>query len=235
MDPLTPTRKESMSHPIRLAGRLARWLFAMTVLVAATLATTGRTDLPMVNAFLAVCGLLLLVGILLMDSGLVQERWRRGQTGEDSSRLVAIRVTFLILFVFALLDAGRLHWSDTVPRDLQIGGLVVFAAALLWELWAVRVNRFFVPVIRLQAERGHEVVSRGPYALVRHPGYAGMILMAPAAAVALGSWGALAPGLALSAMLLARTGHEDRFLQQHLSGYAEYASRVRFRLLPGVW
>jgi protein-S-isoprenylcysteine O-methyltransferase Ste14 len=79
------------------------------------------------------------------------------------------------------------------------------------------------------------VVSTGPYAVVRHPGYAGMLLMAPAAALAIGSWGAVAPGLGLAGLFIARAAHEDRFLRGNLAGYPEYAHRVRFRLLPGVW
>jgi protein-S-isoprenylcysteine O-methyltransferase Ste14 len=177
----------------------------------------------------------MLLGTLVIDGELARERFRRGQTGEDPARLVWLRGVFLALFVYALLDIGRLHWTDRTPPGLQAGALLVFSLAFLWELWAVSVNRFFVPVIRIQAERGHRVVSDGPYAIVRHPGYAGMTLMAPATALALGSWGALVPGLVLSALLLARAAHEDRFLHDHLEGYAEYAARVRFRLLPGMW
>ena len=224
-----------MSRMSDLPLRLARGLLFAAVLAAFSLGLAGRTDLPMLNAFLAVCAGALLVGMLVIDADLARERWRRGQTGEDPVRLVWIRVVFLALFVFALLDIGRLHWTDRVPPALQVVGLGVFALTFLWELWAVAVNRFFVPVIRLQSERGHQVVSVGPYAVVRHPGYAGMTLMSPAGALALGSWGALAPGLVLSALFLARAAHEDRFLQRNLEGYADYAARVRFRLLPGVW
>lgn len=215
--------------------RLGRWLLFAVVLAGCTFGIAGRTDLAALNAFIAVAAGLMLVAILVIDPDLARERFRRGQTGEDPVRLAWLRGLFLVLFVFGLLDVGRLHWTDRVPPPLQIGALVVFALAFAWEVWAVSVNRFFVPVIRLQADRGHRVVSTGPYALVRHPGYAGMMLMGPAAALAIGSWGAMAPGLALSALLLARTAHEDGFLRRNLEGYPEYAHRVRFRVLPGVW
>lgn len=224
-----------MSRMTDLPPRLARWLLFVIVLVAFGLGVAGRTDLPMLNAFIAVCAALMLIGILIIDPDLARERFRRGQTGEDPARLASIRLLFLALFVFALLDIGRLHWSDRVPPALQAGALALFALTFLWELWAVSVNRFFVPVIRLQTERGHRVVSAGPYALVRHPGYAAMTLMSPAGALALGSWWALAPALILSALLLARTAHEDGFLRRNLEGYVDYSARVRFRLLPGVW
>ena len=220
---------------MHLPQRLGRWLVFAVLLVLFALGIAGRADLPMLNAFVVVCIALMLVAVLVIDPDLARERFRRGQTGEDPARLLALRLVFLALFVFSLLDVGRLHWSDRVPSWLQATSLAVFAIAFLWELWAVSVNRFFVPVIRVQRERGHTVVSSGPYAMIRHPGYAGMALMAPAGALALGSWWSLVPGLALSALMVARAAHEDRFLRLNLEGYADYAARVRFRLLPGVW
>ena len=224
-----------MTTTMHLPRRLVRWLVFAALLALFALGISGRADLPMLNAFVGVCAGFLLVGMLVIDPGLAAERLRRGQTGEDPARLLAIRLVFLVLFVFAPLDVGRLHWSDRVPESLQVAALLVFALACVWELWAVSANRFFVPVIRVQRERGHTVVSSGPYGIVRHPGYAGMALMAPAGALAVGSWGALVPALALPALFLARAAHEDRFLTSQLEGYADYAARVRFKILPGVW
>jgi len=224
-----------MTTTMHLPERLGRWLVFAVLLGLFTLGISGRTDLPMLNAFVGVCAAVMLVAVLVIDPELLRERMRRGQTGEDPGRLLALRLVFLALFVFALLDVGRLHWSDRVPAPLQAAALLAFTVAFLWELWAVSANRFFLPVIRVQHERGHAVVSSGPYRVVRHPGYAGMSVMAPAGALALGSWGALLPGLVLSGLFLARAAHEDRFLRSHLEGYADYAARVRFKVLPGVW
>jgi protein-S-isoprenylcysteine O-methyltransferase Ste14 len=212
-----------------------RWLLFSVLLASLALAVAGRGDLPMLNAFVAMCSLIALLAALKVDDGLARERWRRGQTGEDPVRLVSIRAVFLALFVIALLDIGRFHWSDSVPRVLQLVGLGVAAAAFAWIVWAMSMNRFFVPVIRVQPERGHQVVSTGPYARIRHPGYAGMALFAPASALALGSWLALLPGVVLASLFVARAAHEDRFLLGHLEGYAGYAARVPWRLLPGIW
>ena len=224
-----------MNRVSQLPQRFARWLaftgfFALVVFVIA-----GRFDLPMVNAYVAITAAVFLVATLFVDPGLMKERTRRRQTGEDPRRLALLRVMFVASMLVALFDVGRFHWSDTVPRPLQAVALIVASVALAWTLWAVAANRFFVPVIRIQPERDHRVVAEGPYALVRHPGYAGNILNAPASVLALGSWWALVPALAISLLFVARTAHEDRFLREHLDGYREYASRVRFRLVPHLW
>ena len=224
-----------MITTMHLPQRLGRRLLFAALLTLFTLGVAGRADLPMLNAFVGVCAALMLVAVLIIDPEVLRERLRRGQTGEDPGRLLALRLVFLAHFGFALLDVGRLHWSDRVPAPLQAPALLAFTLAFLWELWAVSANRFFLPVIRVQHERGHTVVSSGPYGVVRHPGYAGMAVMGPASALALGSWGALLPGLALSGLILARAAHEDRFLRGHLEGYADYSARVRFKILPGVW
>src|SRR5207249_4357953 len=100
--------------------------------------------------------------------------------------------------------------------------------------WAM-INRFFSSVVRIQTERGHHVVTVGPYRYVRHPGYAGAIAGFLAGPVVLGSWWAIAAVVPIVAFVLWRTAAEDRFLREKLPGYADYAERVRYRLLPGVW
>ena len=218
-----------------LPQRLTRWFVFTSVFALAFFVVAGRLDLPMLNAYVGMIAVIFLVASLFVDPDLMKERTRRGQTGADPRRLALIRLLFVAFMALTLLDIGRFHWSDTVPRSLQVASLVVAASAMAWTFWAVVVNRYFVPVIRIQAERGHRVVSEGPYAWVRHPGYAGNVLAAPATAVALGSWWALAPALAISLLFVLRTVHEDRFLRDHLEGYREYAARVRYRLVPHLW
>ncbi|HET9325575.1 MAG TPA: di-heme oxidoredictase family protein [Candidatus Eisenbacteria bacterium] len=215
--------------------RFLRWLLFTLPLGAILFAIAGRLDLPMVWAFFALLSALTLMAVLIVDEEMARERMRRDQRGEDPVRLLLIRLLFLATFVIALLDVGRFHWSDTVPRPLQWAALAVVAASFLWTLLSVRANRFFVPVVRIQSDRGHRVVDAGPYAHVRHPGYLGMVLGAPACPLALGSWLALVPATMVAILFLRRTSHEDRFLRQHLDGYEDYSRRVRYRLLPGVW
>jgi protein-S-isoprenylcysteine O-methyltransferase Ste14 len=142
----------------------------------------------------------------------------------------------IIHWVIAGLDRGRYHWSDSVPDWLQAVGLVATAAGFALALWAMVVNRFFSSVVRIQADRGQHVIDTGPYAIIRHPGYlAGTVIMI-ASGIALGSW--LAEFLIVICslpFLMYRAITEDRVLQAELPGYRDYAARVRWRVLPGVW
>jgi protein-S-isoprenylcysteine O-methyltransferase Ste14 len=103
------------------------------------------------------------------------------------------------------------------------------------QSWAVISNKFFSDVIRIQVDRGHTVVSHGPYQHVRHPGYIGMISYALATPFLLDSPWALIPGGVTVSLIIVRTVVEDRTLLAELDGYQDYAARVRYRLLPGVW
>ena len=128
------------------------------------------------------------------------------------------------------LDRGRFHWSDNVPAWLQAIGLIALAVSYALCFWAMLVNRFFSSVVRIQSDRGQHVVTNGPYAFVRHPGYLAGIVIILASGPALGSWFATALLVAASLpFLLYRAITEDRVLQAELPGYADYARRVRWR------
>ena len=101
--------------------------------------------------------------------------------------------------------------------------------------WAESVNKFFEPTVRIQTDRGHRVIDTGPYAIVRHPGYASGYLLFVGMPLALGSLWALIPAILSCLLLVVRTILEDQTLRNELAGYEEYAQRVRYRLIPGVW
>ena len=109
------------------------------------------------------------------------------------------------------------------------------ALAMVLVYRAMHENKFFSSVIRVQTDRGHRVVETGPYSLVRHPGYAGMIAAMPLSGLALGSWLSFGVALVYSAMIVRRVLFEDAFLLQNLDGYPAYARRVTGRLVPRVW
>jgi protein-S-isoprenylcysteine O-methyltransferase Ste14 len=134
----------------------------------------------------------------------------------------------------ATLDAGRMGWSS-IPLAIVVLGYILLGAGILLGTWAQAVNRFFEPGVRLQRERGQEVISSGPYAIVRHPGYVSAIMVFAGLALSLASWWALIPAAWASAVLVVRTSWEDALLRSELDGYAAYTRRVRFRLVPGIW
>ncbi|MGE0629205.1 MAG: isoprenylcysteine carboxylmethyltransferase family protein [Hyphomicrobiaceae bacterium] len=134
----------------------------------------------------------------------------------------------------ATLDAARLAWS-AMPLPVVVLGYVLLGAGIALTTWAQAVNRFFEPGVRLQRERGQHVISSGPYAFVRHPGYVGALMIFAGIALALASWWALIPAASAGAILILRTSWEDALLRAELDGYADYARRTRFRLVPGLW
>lgn len=140
--------------------------------------------------------------------------------------------------VFIVLVAGldrRFGWSGDFSLLLNWIGIFLLAGGYALSSYALIANRFFSGTVRLQEERGHHPVSDGPYRWMRHPGYSGSLLSSIGIPLLLGSaWAFLMVGVAL-VILVTRTRLEDRFLQDNLPGYQEYARRVRFRLLPGIW
>jgi protein-S-isoprenylcysteine O-methyltransferase Ste14 len=113
--------------------------------------------------------------------------------------------------------------------------LLVLLAAYAFTTWAFVVNRFFSGVVRIQEDRGHEVVNEGPYRMVRHPGYLGALLSLSAAALLLGSLWALVPVFFYVVVVVIRTELEDRTLKEQLPGYRIYAEQTRYKLVPGIW
>jgi protein-S-isoprenylcysteine O-methyltransferase Ste14 len=130
---------------------------------------------------------------------------------------------------------ARFEWSPTFSLPARLMSLVVMLAGFALGSFALIENRFFSGMVRIQADRGHRVVSTGPYRWIRHPGYAGALLTYLATPVFLSSRWAFLPVVLLTVVLVIRTKLEDTALQEELDGYRDYASRVRHRLIPGVW
>lgn len=138
------------------------------------------------------------------------------------------------ILVVAGLDE-RFDWTSGMYPWAQITASVVLALSYALFGWAMVSNKFFSTVVRIQKDRGHTVQSGGPYAYVRHPGYASLLVSYLSIPLMLGSVWAYLPVLFLILNLIVRTALEDRTLQNELEGYKEYAGRVQNRLIPGVW
>jgi len=126
-------------------------------------------------------------------------------------------------------------WSPTFSLPAKTLSLVIILAGYALGSYALIENRFFSGMVRIQTDRGHQVVSSGPYRWMRHPGYAGALLAYLATPLFLDSRWTFLPAAFITILLVIRTHLEDRTLQDELEGYRDYAGRVRYRLLPGVW
>jgi len=176
-------------------------------------------------------------GALAAGPSLLAERSGVGQGAQALDVIMAIIMAWLGPVAIALV-AGfdfRYGWQPEVSPQVQGAGALAAVFGYAVVLWAMASNRFFSGVVRIQTERGHAVVSHGPYALVRHPGYAGVILAMAGAPLMLGSVWALMPAAATVGATAVRAAYEDRTLMRDLAGYEAYARRVRYRLLPGIW
>ena len=176
---------------------LAGYLVAMA---AVLFGAAGTLAVPMFWAYLVLFAVLCLGAsalVYLLSPDLVRERVRPGKGEQDRVTVRALNLLMFAQLLLAGLDVGRLHWSATVQLALQILGLIGFAAGMGITTWAMLVNRFFSRAVRLQPDRGQQVVTSGPYRLVRHPGYSGGLLLLMSAGFALGSWIAMAPGTVL--------------------------------------
>jgi protein-S-isoprenylcysteine O-methyltransferase Ste14 len=172
------------------------------------------------------------------DPGLLAERLSAGfQSAQNTWDKVFSATMFVLLsiwFVIIALDAVRFRWSH-VPVWVQAVGVILLALHTYIAYRTLRENTFAAPVVKIQPDRGHRVVSTGPYGYVRHPMYAGALLYFTGVPLLLGSWFGLAAAPLMVAMLAMRAVLEERVLASELPGYRDYAARVRYRLVPGIW
>jgi protein-S-isoprenylcysteine O-methyltransferase Ste14 len=217
-----------------VAAYIEAALFVILTAVA-LFAAAGTLALPGFWIYLAIFAAIMIASFAFLDPDLLKERMRPG--GQKPP--LALRLFGLVLFahfIIAGLDRGRFHWSDTVPVWLEALGLIATAASYTLVLSAMLTNRFFSSVARIQSDRGQHVIVTGPYAYIRHPGYLAGFIIIVTSGLALGSWlSILVLAIPSVPALAVRAAREDRMLQAELRGYRDYASRVRWRVLPGIW
>lgn len=208
-------------------------------LVALVFLPVGRIDwtpgLIFIAALVAAFGLSAL--LLARVNPMIYRARSRFQPGTKKWDLILLAVMLPAMAAeipLATLDAGRMRWSD-VPLWAVLTGYFLLIGGIAVTTWAQAINPFFEPGVRIQTERAHRLISSGPYRVVRHPGYSAAISMFIGIPLALASWWALLPAALAIALLVVRTSLEDRLLEAELSGYADYARRTRYRLVPGIW
>jgi protein-S-isoprenylcysteine O-methyltransferase Ste14 len=213
------------------------WIVAMGTLL---FVPAGTLHWPAAWVFLATMAILGLSGGLWLartDPALLAERMRpmmqADQPAADKKFMLAFGAVALIWFIAIGLDR-RMHASK-IPEALQALGLIILVLSSGFIMWVMRANSFAAPVIKLQTERGHRVISTGPYAWVRHPMYSGTVLFFVGTPLLLGSWWGVAMAPVFAALFAIRVRIEERALIAGLPDYADYAARVRYRLVPGLW
>jgi protein-S-isoprenylcysteine O-methyltransferase Ste14 len=221
-----------------------RWLMRETlgnlILIAILFGIVGRWDWWMgwaLSGMYIIWSASIAILILPVNPAMLAERARphAGTKKWDMVLLGLMGLLMVVEYVIASLDV-RLGWSPQLPLALQMIGLVVAVMGHDFLLvWAMVSNAFFVATVRIQTDRQHTVALHGPYRYVRHPGYLGAMLLHLGTPFMLNSLWALIPACLTILVLIVRTILEDKTLQADLPGYAEYAERVRYRLLAGLW
>lgn len=180
-----------------------------------------------------------LLYLYFADPALLHERYasplQKEQKSWDKVLLMVFFLEFLAWFLIMPLDAKRFGWTSTFPFWLRVVGAIFFALGFYWMFAAMRENTFAAPVVKMQKERGQEVVSTGPYAKVRHPMYTGALLMFLNGPLLVSSYAGVILGLVLTITIAIRSIGEETMLKEELAGYREYMQRVRWRMIPFVF
>jgi protein-S-isoprenylcysteine O-methyltransferase Ste14 len=220
-------------------SRLVQVFGSMAVMGAVLFLSAGRLD--WIAAWLYLGLNLFIVGTIGLyvahrNPDVINERGKIGKNIKSWDKIIMLLYTFTMfgLFVVAGFDAVRFGWSSLNVAG-QAVGVLGYVLSMAITYWAMLSNPFLATTVRIQEERGHQVATTGPYQVVRHPMYVGVILMWLSTALVLGSLWALVPAVFMALLFVVRTVLEDRLLQAELPGYAAYAQRVRRRLIPGVW
>jgi protein-S-isoprenylcysteine O-methyltransferase Ste14 len=223
-------------------GRLLIGAFFLIALPAVILfGSSGRLDWGMAWVYVGLTTAFSLGSRIIMQRKTPELIAERGQAFDkedtepwDNVLMPLGIIVAIVMLIVAGLDK-RFEWSPNLPLLLHITAFIITVLGYSFGTWATLVNRFFSAVVRIQRDRGHTVVSSGPYRLIRHPAYAGTVVTSLATPLLLGSLWALIPAALAVCLLIIRTALEDRTLREELEGYHDYAARVRYRLLPGVW
>jgi len=152
----------------------------------------------------------------------------------DKSIMCVYTLLLVILLTVTGLDSIRFRWSQ-VPFALKAFGFFGFILSSGLVLWVMKENTYLSKMVRIQKDRGQKVCTTGPYKYIRHPMYVGVILFILCFPLFFGSLYALIPSSLIAILFILRTSLEDKTLHKELPGYQEYAKKVRYRLIPGVW
>ena len=211
---------------------------SMSVIITAIILIVSAGRIKWIYAWIYILAslLVIIINAFIFPSELISERGRKKENVEKWDRLISgfIIIPWLALYIISGLDI-RFGWSPDLALWIHITGLITFILGNAFVSWAMIANIYFSTSVRIQYDRGHTVSSGGPYRYIRHPGYLGMIIYLLSTPIILGSFWALVPAIMTVILFIIRTSFEDNTLKNKLEGYKEYAERVKYRLISGVW
>lgn len=221
--------------------RIVQMLIIVVLLPFLPLIISGRWDWweAWVYAVISVAGFA--ISRILAERrnpGILEERARSIDLVDAKAwdKVLAPMTALGSLFIPAVAGVDRLlGWSEPFTLPAKVIALIVILLGYFLGTWALIENRFFSGVVRIQKDRGHTVISTGPYRFIRHPGYAGALWAYLATPVLLDSVWAFIPAFLILSVLVIRTALEDKTLQEELPGYKEFTHKTRYRLIPGIW
>lgn len=219
--------------------RARQILWTLLLMGALLFIPAGTLAWPMAWVYLAVYLVSVVINAIFLwrkNPELIAERAeKRPDTKKWDSRVTTLATPlFFAIFIISGLDR-RFGWTTPLPLIAQLAASILFLLGSALASWALISNAYFATTVRIQKERGHQVISGGPYRYLRHPGYCGWSIGFLVTPPMLGSLWALVPAVLNTIAFIIRTALEDRTLHEELEGYQEYARQVRYRFLPGIW
>lgn len=236
--------EETQANGINQKRGVKRWVFTsfifLVLLAASLFLSAGKLVWWQAWVYIFTAAAILVIDYVVLvpiSPDLLGERsrYQKGAKAWDQllSRLMAT-IGPLSIWIISGLDY-RNSWSDDFPAWVVVIAMEFVLLGGLLTLWAMAANRFFIGMVRIQDERGHQVVDTGPYSYVRHPGYLGSLFFIIFTPLALASYWAIVPAVLTVVVIFLRTYLEDNTLKEELYGYQEYAAEVHYRLVPGIW
>ena len=221
-----------------IAKRFFQVVFGLLLQVIVFFYAAGTLNVPSGWLYFEVYSVYLLVNMIIflkLSPEVIAARSEiKFEKNWDKIFAIVYLICMLLIPAVAGLDLGRFYWS-ILGFEFAYLGLVLFVIGAAFSSWSIIENKFFETAVRIKKERGHKVVSSGPYAIVRHPGYVGIMLIYLASPLIFGSGYASIPAIMLAVAFVFRTYFEDRMLYEELDGYKEYIQKVKYRLMPGIW
>ncbi len=223
------------SKPL-IAIRASFTILFMLAVIFVPAGTLEWTEAWIFLVFYLISVIVLLFWMKRHSPGLLRERMSRKKDAKswDKKFMWAYLTALIPLAALPGLDAVRFQWSS-VPLIVKIGAFIGFFPAMGVIFWAAKENAYLSDVVRIQEDRGHKVCTTGPYRYIRHPMYAGVILIMVCFPLFMGSLFSLIPAFIIAILFFLRTALEDKTLQEELPGYKEYTQKVSYRLIPGIW